>query len=431
MPETKTIEKKTFDVEKVRKDFPIFSRTVNGKPLIYFDNGATTQKPKQVIDAIVKYYTEQNANIHRGVHRMSQDATELYENARITVQKHINAKSPNEIIFTRGTTEAVNLVSNSFSKFYSSIGDEFLIWPYDEIIVSEMEHHSNILPWQLLSEERQAVLKVVPINDKGELDVEAFKKLLSPKTRIIALTHVSNTLGTINPIKEIIKIVRAYKHPELKKKILVLVDSAQAIPHMSVDVQDLDADFYCFSGHKVYAPTGIGILYVKEDLMRLLSPYQVGGGTIKTVSFEQTEYAEGPLRFEAGTPNIEGAIGLAEALNYIDKIGLDKISEYEHELLKYAEEKISAIAGVKIIGTAKEKASVLSFVVEGIHPLDIGTLLDAQGIAVRTGHHCTQPLMNCYKINGTVRASFSFYNTKEEIDFFAKALVKSIERIKK
>jgi cysteine desulfurase/selenocysteine lyase len=417
--------------EAVRKDFPILSRTVNGKPLIYFDNGATTQKPKQVIDAIVKYYTEQNANIHRGVHRMSQDATELYENARATIQKHINAKSPNEIIFTRGTTESINLVGNSLSKFYHSVGDELLLWPYDEIIVTEMEHHSNILPWQLVCEERQAVLKVVPINDNGELNLDEFKKLLSPKTRVVALTHVSNTLGTINPVKEIIKIVRAYSHPEQIKKPVVLIDGAQAVPHMKVDVQDLDADFYCFSGHKVYAPTGIGVLYAKESLMNKMSPYQVGGGTIKTVAFDKTEYAEGPLRFEAGTPNIEGAIGLASALDYLDEVGLDKIAKYEYELLRYAEEKISLIDGVKIIGTAKEKASVLSFVVDGIHPLDIGTLLDAQGIAVRTGHHCTQPLMYCYKINGTIRASFSFYNTKEEIDFFIKALVKSIERIKK
>ncbi len=424
MAETKSIQKSTFDAQGIRKDFPILARTVNGKPLIYFDNGATTQKPKQVIDAIVKYYTEQNANIHRGVHRMSQDATELYENARATVQKHIHARSPNEIIFTRGTTEGINLVGNSMSKFYHFIGDSLLLNPYDEIIVSEMEHHSNILPWQLVCEERGAVLKVIPIRENGELDLEIFKKILSPKTKLVAIAHVSNTLGTINSVKEIISLAH-------QKNSLVLIDGAQAIPHMKVDVRGLDADFYCFSGHKVYAPTGIGVLYAKEELMKKMSPYQVGGGTIKTVSFEQTEYAEGPLRFEAGTPNIEGAIGLAAALAYIDGIGLDRISGYEHELLKYAEAKISVIDGVKIIGTAKEKASVLSFVVDGIHPLDIGTLLDAQGIAVRTGHHCTQPLMNHYKIKGTVRASFSFYNTKQEIDFFANALVRSIERIKR
>jgi cysteine desulfurase/selenocysteine lyase len=415
MPDTKTIEKKNFYVGKIRKDFPILSHTVNGKPLIYFDNSATTQKPTQVIEAIVKYYSEQNANIHRGVHRMSQDATELYENARATVQKHINAGSPNEIIFTRGTTESINLVATSFGEFINA---------GDEIIISEMEHHSNILPWQKICEEKNALLKAIPINEKGELKIDEYKKLLSPKTRIVALSHVSNTLGTINPIKEIISLAH-------KKNIPVLVDGAQAIPHMKVDVQDLDADFYCFSGHKVYAPTGIGVAYVKEDLLKSMPPYQVGGGTIKTVSFEKTEYAEGPLRFEAGTPNIEGAIGLASALDYINEIGLEKISTYEHELLKYAEKNISAIDGVKTIGTAKEKASVLSFVVNGIHPLDIGTLLDAQGIAVRTGHHCTQPLMYCYKINGTIRASFSFYNTKEEIDFFAKALEKSIARIRK
>ncbi|MBI3500350.1 MAG: cysteine desulfurase, partial [Bacteroidetes bacterium] len=294
----------------------------------------------------------------------------------------------------------------------------------------EMEHHSNILPWQTLCEEKGAVLKVIPINDAGELRIDEFKKLLSEKTKLVALSHVSNTLGTINPIKEIISLAHS-------KNIPVLVDGAQAIPHRKVDVQDLDADFYCFSGHKVYAPTGIGVLYGKEEWLNKLANYQVGGGTIKTVTFNKTQYEASPLRFEAGTPNIEGAIGLASALDYISGIGLDKISEYEHELLKYAEEKISAIDGVKIIGTAKEKASVLSFVVDavpagrqGIHPLDIGTLLDAQGIAVRTGHHCTQPLMYCYKINGTIRASFSFYNTKEEIDFFAKALIKSIERIR-
>jgi cysteine desulfurase/selenocysteine lyase len=405
-----------FDVHKIRKDFPILSRMVNDKALIYFDNGATTQKPQQVIDVIVKHYTAQNANIHRGVHRMSQDVTDAYENARITVQKHIGAKHEDEIIFTRGTTESINFVATAFGKKYVNAGDE--------IIVSEMEHHSNILPWQQLCEEKNAVLKVIPMTDSGELRMDEYKKLLSTKTKLVAITHVSNTLGTVNPLKEMITIAHS-------KNIPVLVDGAQSIPHIKVDVQDLDADFYCFSGHKVYAPTGVGILYGKEEWLKKLPNYQVGGGTIKTVSFEKSEYAESPLRFEAGTPNIEGGIGLAVALDYINAIGIENIAAYEHELLEYATEKLSAIDNLRIIGTAKEKASVISFVVEGIHPLDIGILLDAQGIAVRTGYHCTQPVMAHFQIPGTVRASFSFYNTKEEIDVFAKAIVKSIKRINK
>ena len=417
MTQTTAIEKTSlFDVQKIREDFPILSRTMNGKPLIYFDNGATTQKPKQVIDAIVKYYSMQNANIHRGVHRMSQDATSEYENARITVQKHIGAKYEHEIIFTGGTTDSINLLASAFGKKYLNAGDE--------IVVSEMEHHSNILPWQQLCEEKNAKLKVIPMIDSGELQMDEYKKLLTAKTKLVAITHVSNTLGTVNPVKEIIAIAHS-------KNIPVFVDGAQAIPHMKVDVQDLDADFYCFGGHKVYAPTGVGILYGKEEWLKKLPNYQVGGGTIKTVSFDKTEYAESPLRFEAGTPNIEGGIALAVALDYINAIGLDKISAYEHELLRYATEKLSAIENLRIIGTAKEKASVISFVVDGIHPLDIGMLLDAQGIAVRTGHHCTQPLVAHYQIPGTVRASFSFYNTKEEIDIFVNAIEKSIKRINK
>ena len=411
-----------FDVHKIRKDFPILSRMVNDKPLIYFDNGATTQKPKQVIDAIVKYYTVQNANIHRGVHRMSQDVTDEYENARITVQKHMGAKYEHEIIFTSGTTDSINFIANAFGKKYVNAGDE--------IVVSEMEHHSNILPWQQLCEEKNAVLKVIPITDSGELRMDEFKKLLTVKTKLVAITHVSNTLGTVNPVKDIISIVRK-KYLPAGRQVPVLVDGAQSIPHMKVDVQDLDADFYCFGGHKVYAPTGVGILYGKEEWLKKLPNYQVGGGTIKTVSFNKSEYAESPLRFEAGTPNIEGGIGLAVALDYINAIGLEKIAAYEQELLRYATEKLSAIENLRIIGTAKEKASVISFVVEGIHPLDIGVLLDAQGVAVRTGHHCTQPLMAHYQIPGTVRASFSFYNTREEIDIFSNAIVKSINRINK
>jgi cysteine desulfurase/selenocysteine lyase len=412
---TKNTEKVSFfDVHEIRKDFPILSRTVNNKPLIYFDNGATTQKPKHVIDAIVECYTTQNANIHRGVHRMSQDVTDAYENARITVQKHIGAKDENEIIFTKGTTESINFIATAFGKKYVNTGDE--------IILSEMEHHSNILPWQQLCEEKNAVLKVIPMTDSGELRMEEYKKLLSEKTKLIAIAHVSNTLGTVNPVKEMIAIAHS-------KNIPVLVDGAQSIPHINLDVQDLDADFYCFSGHKVYAPAGVGILYGKEEWLKKLPNYQVGGGTIKTVSFNKSEYAESPLRFEAGTPNIEGGIGLAAALDYINTLGIENIAVYEQELLEYATEKLSAIHNLRIIGTAKEKASVISFVVEGIHPLDIGILLDAQGIAVRTGHHCTQPIMAHYQIQGTIRASFSFYNTKEEIDVFANAIVKSIKRI--
>jgi cysteine desulfurase/selenocysteine lyase len=412
---TKNTEKVNFfDVHKIRKDFPILSRMVNDKPLIYLDNGATSQKPKHVIDAIVECYTTQNANIHRGVHRMSQDVTDVYENARITVQKHIGAKNENEIIFTRGTTESINFIATVFGKKYVNAGDE--------IIVSEMEHHSNILPWQQLCEEKNAVLKVIPMTDSGELQMDEYKKLLSEKTKLIAIAHVSNTLGTVNPVKEMIAIAHS-------KNIPVLVDGAQSIPHIKVDVQDLDADFYCFSGHKVYAPAGVGILYGKEEWLKKLPNYQVGGGTIKTVSFNTSEYAESPLRFEAGTPNIEGGIGLAAALDYINTLGIKNIAVYEQELLDYATEKLSAIHNLRIIGTAKEKASVISFVVEGIHPLDIGILLDAQGIAVRTGHHCTQPIIAHYKIPGTVRASFSFYNTKDEIDVFANAIVKSIKRI--
>lgn len=410
-----------FDVSKIRKDFPILSRKVNGKPLIYLDSGATAQKPKQVIDAITKYYSEQNANIHRGVHSLSQEITTAYENARATIQKHINAKHSHEIIFTNGTTESINLVASGFAKKFVNAGDE--------IIVSEMEHHSNILPWQMLCEEKNVFLKVIPINENGELLIEEFKKLLSPKTKLVAITHVSNTLGTINPIKEIISIVR--NSPLLRRsEAAVLVDGAQAIPHLKVDVQELDADFYCFSGHKVYGPTGVGILYGKESWLRKLPNYQVGGGTIKTVSFAKTEYADIPLRFEAGTPHIEGGIGLASAMNYIHELGLSTISTYEYELLRYAIEKLSAIDGLKIIGTSKNKASVISFALDGIHPYDTGVILDQLGIAVRTGHHCTQPIMEHFNCVGTVRASLAFYNTKEEIDELVKGIIKAKQMLK-
>ncbi len=415
MTALKAIDKTTINIEKIRADFPILSRKVNGKPLIYFDNGATAQKPQQVIDRIDHYYSYENANIHRGVHTLSRDITIGYENARAAIQKHLNAANPCEIIFTKGTTDAINLVASSFSKRFISKGDE--------IIVSVMEHHSNILPWQQVCEEKEAVLKVIPINDAGELVLDEYNKLLNEKTKIIAIAHVSNTLGTINPIKEIISAAHA-------RNIPVLVDGAQAVPHLKVDVQELDCDFYCFSGHKVFGPTGIGVLYGKEKWLNQIPPYQVGGGTIKTVSFEKTEYADIPLKFEAGTPDIAGTLGLATAIDYINEIGLDAITTYEHELLVYATEKLQKLQGVKILGTAKEKAGVLSFIVEGIHPFDIGTILDQMGIAVRTGHHCTQPLVAYYRVPGTVRVSFAFYNTFEEINVFIKGLEKAIIMLK-
>jgi cysteine desulfurase/selenocysteine lyase len=415
MNEVNSISKTRIDIEQIRADFPILSRKINGKPLIYFDSGATAQKPQQVIDAISDYYSLHNANIHRGVHTLSQEITVAYENARGTIQKHINAAFPREIIFTKGTTDSISLVAYSFGKKFISAGDE--------IIVSEMDHHSNILPWQQLCEDRGAVLKVIPINEAGELQLDKFENLLNSKTKIVAVTHVSNTLGTINPVKELIGIAHT-------KNIPVLVDGAQAVPHLTVDVQDLDADFYCFSGHKLFGPTGIGVLYGKEKWLNAMPPYQVGGGTIKTVSFEKTEYADLPLRFEAGTPHIEGVMGLEAAINYVNKIGLKNIAAYEHELLEYASTELAKIPSVKIIGTAKEKASVISFVVADIHSLDIGTILDQLGIAVRTGHHCTQPLMEYYCIQGTIRVSLAFYNTASEIDELIKGLKRAIEMLR-
>jgi len=405
----------TLNIQNIRQDFPILSKNVNGKPLVYLDSGATAQKPKQVIDAISNYYQTQNANIHRGVHQLSQEITIAYEHARATVQNHLNAALSQEIIFTSGTTESINLVANSFGKIYIKSGDE--------IIISEMEHHSNILPWQMLCEEKGAVLKVIPINEKGELLIDEYKKLLCNKTKIVAVTHVSNTLGTINPVKEIIALAHEINIP-------VLIDGAQAVPHIKVDVQDLDADFYCFSGHKLFGPTGVGILYGKEKWLNEMPPYKVGGGTIKTVTFKKTEYAALPLKFEAGTPHIEGGIGLAAAIDYVNEIGLENISAYECELLDYATLKLMAIEGLRIIGTAKEKASVISFIIEEIHPLDVGTILDKQGIAIRTGHHCTQPLMKHYGIPGTIRVSLVFYNTKEEIDVLVNGIQKAIKMLK-
>lgn len=415
MPTT-VAHKKQIDSNKIRADFPILSRQVNGKSLIYLDNGATTQKPKSVVDTIKKYYEYENANIHRGVHRLSQDITEHYEFARTTLQKHINAKHSHEIIFTKGTTDSINLVASSFGRKFIHAGDE--------IIISEMEHHSNILPWQMLCEEKGASLKVIPVNGAGELMLDEFKKLLSNKTKLVAVTHISNTLGTINPVKEMIALAHI-------KNIPVLIDGAQAIPHTSIDVQELDCDFYCFSGHKVYAPTGTGILYGKEMLLNEMPPYQGGGGIIKTVTFTKSTYAELPLKFEAGTPNIAGGIGFAAAIDYINEIGLEQIAAHEQELLHYATEKLMQIKGLKIIGTATEKTSVISFVIERLHALDVGMLLDALGIAVRTGHHCTQPLMKKFGIKGTIRASFSFYNTKEEIDQLVAGINKAVDRLNK
>jgi len=403
------------DINKIRKDFPILQQQVYGKPLAYFDNAATTQKPQCVIDAIVKYYTEENSNIHRGVHFLSQKATLAFENARETVQKFINAQHAHEIIFTRGTTESINLVASSFGKKFIGKGDE--------VIISAMEHHSNIVPWQMICEEKQAVLKVIPFHKNGELDIDAFEKLLSEKTKIIAITHVSNALGTINPIKEIIK--KAHE-----RNIPVLIDGAQGIAHSKVDVQDLDCDFYCFSGHKVYAPMGVGVLYGKEKWLNAMPPYQGGGEMIETVTFDKTTYNELPFKFEAGTPNVGDVLGLAVALQYVEAIGIDNIAMYENELLEYATNELSKIGGIQIIGTATHKASVLSFLIDNIHPYDAGTIIDRFGVAVRTGHHCAQPVMDILEIPGTIRASFAFYNTKEEIDVLITAVKKVKEMFK-
>lgn len=410
-----TINKISSNIEKIRADFPILSRKVNGRPLVYFDNGATSQKPQSVIDALDNYYKNENANIHRGIHTLSQEITVAYENARAVIQKHLNAEHAHEIVFTKGTTDSINLIASSFGKKFISKGDE--------ILISAMEHHSNILPWQQLCEEKGAVLKVIPINNAGELIISDYKRLLNVKTKIVAVAHISNTLGTINPVEEIIALAHAQNIP-------VLLDGAQAVPHTSVDLQALDCDFYCFSGHKLFGPTGVGILYGKEKWLNEIPPYQLGGGIIKTVSFEKTEYAGLPLKFEAGTPHIEGGIGLAAAIDYVNAIGLDNIASYEQELLVYATDALQKIDGLKIIGTAKNKASVISFVIDGLHPFDIGTILDQLGIAVRTGHHCTQPLMAHYCVPGTVRVSFAFYNTKEEIDIFIKGLQKAISMLR-
>ncbi|RKE98685.1 aminotransferase class V-fold PLP-dependent enzyme [Ichthyenterobacterium magnum] len=397
-------------VENIRKDFPILSRHVNGKPLVYFDNAATSQTPQQVIDAIVDYYSNYNANIHRGVHTLSQEATDKYEAARQTIQNHFNAKHAHEIIFTSGTTHSINLVANGFSA---------LLKKGDEVIVSTLEHHSNIVPWQMLCERTGAILKVIPMNVEGELVMSDYDALLSNKTKLVFVNHISNALGTINPIKEIID--KAHN-----VGAAVLVDGAQACPHVKTDVQALDVDFYVASAHKMCGPTGVGVLYGKEVWLNKLPPYQGGGEMIAEVTFKKTTYAELPHKFEAGTPNICGGIAFGAAINYMDNIGFDAIASYENELLDYGTQKLLEIEGLKIYGTSKHKTSVISFNLEGIHPYDVGTILDKMGIAVRTGHHCAQPIMDFYKIPGTIRASFAFYNTKTEID----ALVEGVKKAK-
>ena len=397
------------DIQKIRADFPILSQKVNGKPLVYFDNGATSQKPQVVIDAISKYYSEINANIHRGVHTLSQLATDAYEASRLKIHKHINAEFSHEVLFTAGTTHGINLVSNGFSSILKA---------GDEVLVSALEHHSNIVPWQMLCEKTGAILKVIPMNTSGELIQSEYDKLLSDKTKIVTVNHISNALGTINPIKEMIAKAHHFG-------AAVLIDGAQATPHLKPDVQDLDCDFYVFSGHKICGPTGTGILYGKEAWLNKLPPYQGGGEMIKEVTFAKTTYAELPHKFEAGTPNIAGGIVLGVAIDYLNEVGFENIQEQERLLLKYGTEKLLEIEGLKIYGTAAEKTSVISFNIEGIHPYDIGTIIDKKGIAVRTGHHCAQPIMNFFEVPGTIRASFAFYNTTEEIDLMVDAIKKA------
>jgi len=403
------------DVHAIRKDFPILQTKVYGKPLVYFDNAATSQKPKAVIDRIVHYYENENANIHRGIYHLSEMASEAYEGARNIVQKNINAASRGEIIFVRGATEGINLVASSWGRAH--------LHPGDEVLISGMEHHANIIPWQIICEEKGAVLKVIPVTADGELDLEAFQKLITEKTKFVSVVYVSNSIGTINSVKSIIEKAHAFRIP-------VLVDGCQAAPHIAIDVQELDCDFLVFSGHKIFAPTGIGVLYGKEKYLEAMPPYQTGGDMIQAVSFVKTTFKEIPYKFEAGTPDISGAIGLGTAMEYISGIGRTMIHDYEQKLLSYATEKIRQIEGLKIIGTAREKIPVISFTVAGAHPLDIGTLLDFEGIAIRTGNHCTQPLLAGFGVSATCRASLAFYNTIEEIDFFAESLDKVIKKIR-
>ena len=399
------------DVAKVRADFPILNLQVHGKPLVYLDNAATTQKPQAVIDALTRYYTSQNANIHRGVHALSEVATEEYENARVKIQRFIHAAGPAEIVFVRGTTEGINLVAQTYGRVHIGAGDE--------VIISALEHHSNIVPWQILCGQQGARLRIIPVNDAGELLLDEFEKLLGPKTRLVAIAHISNALGTINPVRKMIEMAH-------RSNVPVLVDGAQAAPHLAVDVQALDCDFYTFSGHKIYGPTGIGVLYGKRELLEAMPPWQGGGDMISSVTFEKTLYNKLPYKFEAGTPHVEGVIGLGAAIDYVESIGLDRIAAHEDELLAYATQALSSIPGLRLIGTAKSKAAVVSFVMENVHPHDIGTILDQEGIAIRTGHHCAQPLMQRFGVDATARASFAFYNIKEEVD----ALVQGINKVR-
>ncbi|MFA7272758.1 MAG: cysteine desulfurase [Crocinitomicaceae bacterium] len=405
--------KKSFNVREIREQFPSLRQQVYGKNLIYFDNGATSQKPQLVLDALHHYYSKENANIHRGVHYLSQMATNAYEESRRTIQKYLNAQKSEEIIFTKGTTDAINLVANSFGELLSK---------GDEILISAMEHHSNIVPWQMLCERKGCVLRIIPINQKGEIIQEEYDKLLNEKTKLVSITHISNTLGTINPVRTMTKKAHAVG-------ARVFVDGAQSIQHKKIDVVDMNCDFFVFSGHKVFGPTGIGVLYGKEELLDQMPPYQGGGDMIAKVTFEKTTYNELPFKFEAGTPHIAGAICLGKAFEFLNGIDMDAVMAYEMELEAYAQDLLTTFEGLEIIGTAKKKTSVVSFTVDKIHPFDIGTLLDKQGIAVRTGHHCTQPLMDFYQIPGTTRASFAFYNTKEEIDTFITAVEKSISML--
>lgn len=398
-----------------RQDFPILDQKVNGYPLVYFDNAATTQKPQAVIDALTDYYRNINSNIHRGVHYLSQKATDEFEVARRTAQAFINAPSPQEIIFTRGTTESINLIASSFGKRFLHEGDE--------VLISEMEHHANIVPWQIICDEKQARLRVIPFDETGTLKMDEYEKLLSDKTKIVAITYVSNTLGTINPIEEVIRIAHAHHIP-------VMVDGAQAMSHIPVDVQALDCDFFCFSGHKMYAPMGIGVMYGKAKWLNEMPPYQGGGEMIKTVTFERTTYNELPFKFEAGTPAVGDAIGLKTAIDYVQNIGIDNIARREHELLSYATEELLKIDGVKIIGTSQNKSAIISFIINGIHHFDAGTLIDQMGVAVRTGHHCTQPVVDHFGISGTIRASFAFYNTEAEIDQMVKAVKQAVKMLR-
>ena len=404
--------KKPYDVYRLREDFPILKQKVRDKPLVYLDNAASSQKPSKVIDAISRFYSEDYSNIHRGVHELSQRATKGYEDARLKVQSFIKAASEREIIFVRGTTEAINLVAETYGRAQVGAGDE--------VLVTTMEHHSNIVPWQMLCEEKGAHLRVAPINDRGEVILDELRKLLSPKTKLVALAHVSNALGTINPVREIIRMAHA-------RDIPVLLDAAQAVPHMAVDVQELDVDFYAFSSHKMFGPSGVGVLYGKEALLEAMPPYQGGGDMISSVTFEKTTYNQLPYKFEAGTPNIVDVVGLGAAIDYVEEIGMDAIEVYEQELLEYGTQALSEISGLTIIGQAREKASVLSFALEGSHPHDVGTILDQDGIAVRTGHHCAQPVMDRFGLPATARASLALYNTKEEIDILVEGIHKVIE----